>query len=675
MREEDSLLAKESERKKNSSRRIFPLLLIPLLFWILTGCATTPVVAPVPQSAPTLEDIPDLETRALLLLLGDRRLYEPVAIRNALDSDQETRRRLALTLGNLGDSRGLPMLEALLVDDSTVVRRTAIFALGEMLEDRTSAANMALGLVNDTDRRTGVLAVEALARLGVTLSDVATRLQEGDPEELLPRLLPALFRFRSGASPEEEEAIRQWAEQGLKLDDPALRGLAEEAASTTVPNAASLPLLRSQLDDSDAATVIEALRATRRLLIRGLAAPPSSWRPRLMELLDDARPGVRVTAIEASASWLLDESLSARLTSFARDGHVRERELALLALTEGGDPEAAPLIAKAASDPDPRLRAAAAVAADLLGEFDLLRRLRRDPSPQVRVASWLALMAYASPEEFAALAREALADEDLAVRATVLARLQKNPVLEMDALLDALRAGARDRMPTARIAAVAALGVRGLEVPQERDAILAALEQLGAHHERLVRLAAAEALLLIDGEPFSVGSRKSQRDMATWREIVLQTSGAPRLEVVTDRGTFTVELACSEAPLHCLNFLQLARQGFYDDLVFHRVNPGIAVHTGDPRGDGWGGPGYTLRDEKNLLRFRRGVLGMALDGSEAGVANGSDTGGSRFFITLSEQPRLDGTYTAFGRVVSGIETVDKLLQGDRILQVRVLNIH
>jgi cyclophilin family peptidyl-prolyl cis-trans isomerase len=92
------------------------------------------------------------------------------------------------------------------------------------------------------------------------------------------------------------------------------------------------------------------------------------------------------------------------------------------------------------------------------------------------------------------------------------------------------------------------------------------------------------------------------------------------------------------------------------------VVPGFVVQTGDPRADGYGGPGYTLRDEINRLRYGRGVLGMALAGP--------DTGGSQFFITLAPVPRLDGGYTAFGEVVGGDEVLDRIERGDRIESVR-----
>jgi peptidyl-prolyl cis-trans isomerase B (cyclophilin B) len=110
--------------------------------------------------------------------------------------------------------------------------------------------------------------------------------------------------------------------------------------------------------------------------------------------------------------------------------------------------------------------------------------------------------------------------------------------------------------------------------------------------------------------------------------------------------------------LTCLNFLQLVNQGFYDGLEFHRVVPDFVIQGGDPRGDGWGGPGYTIRDELNAKPFDTGVVGMALAGA--------DTGGSQFFITLSPQPHLDAGFTAFGLVVDGLDVLGLIEQGDRI---------
>ena len=133
--------------------------------------------------------------------------------------------------------------------------------------------------------------------------------------------------------------------------------------------------------------------------------------------------------------------------------------------------------------------------------------------------------------------------------------------------------------------------------------------------------------------------------------------------VETDRGTIQIELAVVDAPLTVETIVTLARKGFYDGLTFHRVVPDFVIQGGDPRGDGEGGPGFTIRDELSQQPFLRGSVGIALDWE--------DTGGSQFFITHSPQPHLDARYTVIGRVISGVEVVDQIQPWDVIRRVRV----
>jgi cyclophilin family peptidyl-prolyl cis-trans isomerase len=132
---------------------------------------------------------------------------------------------------------------------------------------------------------------------------------------------------------------------------------------------------------------------------------------------------------------------------------------------------------------------------------------------------------------------------------------------------------------------------------------------------------------------------------------------AGRVRCVTNRGAFVIELDGQVAPNTCAVFLDLIRKGFHEDLGFHRVVPDFVAQGGDPRGDGWGGPGYTIRSEWSRLRYERAAVGIAHDGK--------DTGGSQFFVTLSEQPHLNGRYTIFGKVTKGMDVVDRLEVGDR----------
>jgi cyclophilin family peptidyl-prolyl cis-trans isomerase len=134
------------------------------------------------------------------------------------------------------------------------------------------------------------------------------------------------------------------------------------------------------------------------------------------------------------------------------------------------------------------------------------------------------------------------------------------------------------------------------------------------------------------------------------------------MTISTDAGDFTVELWPDVAPVTCASFVWLASRGFYDGICFHRVIPGFVAQGGCPEGNGLGGPGYVLPNERSLAEFSRGVLGMA----DAGL----DTGGSQFFMMLDDHNRLDCRYTAFGRVTGGLERLDEITVGTRILSVR-----
>jgi cyclophilin family peptidyl-prolyl cis-trans isomerase len=138
---------------------------------------------------------------------------------------------------------------------------------------------------------------------------------------------------------------------------------------------------------------------------------------------------------------------------------------------------------------------------------------------------------------------------------------------------------------------------------------------------------------------------------------------SPHAFIETDKGTIEIELAILDAPLTVNSFVTLARRGFFTGLAVHRVVPDFVVQDGDPRGDGEGGPGYTLRDELNPRPYLRGTVGMALDWE--------DTGGSQFFITHSPQPHLDARYTVFGHVVAGMDVVDRIVPGDVVRSVRI----
>ena len=126
----------------------------------------------------------------------------------------------------------------------------------------------------------------------------------------------------------------------------------------------------------------------------------------------------------------------------------------------------------------------------------------------------------------------------------------------------------------------------------------------------------------------------------------------------TSEGAIELELYPNEAPKTVENFVKLARDGFYEGVIFHRVIPDFMIQGGDPTGTGTGGPGYEFEDEFNEHRVVRGALAMA--------NAGPNTNGSQFFIVTAEAtPWLDGKHTVFGKVTSGMDVVDRIAEADR----------
>lgn len=139
-------------------------------------------------------------------------------------------------------------------------------------------------------------------------------------------------------------------------------------------------------------------------------------------------------------------------------------------------------------------------------------------------------------------------------------------------------------------------------------------------------------------------------------------------------GQITLEFFPADAPKHVENFVNLARKGFYDGQRFHRVEAGFVVQLGDPQSKklpmdhpdmGTGGPGYTVKAEFNKRPFDRGVLGMAR-------GDDPDSAGSQFYIMLGPAHFLNGQYTAFGRVVGGMDGVDRIKVGDRVKTIKIV---
>ena len=260
-----------------------------------------------------------------------------------------------------------------------------------------------------------------------------------------------------------------------------------------------------------------------------------------------------------------------------------------------------------------------------------------------------------------AVLTEHLKASDFAIRAVAANGLAElKATASVPPLIAAYRASLGDESYVARAAILAALA--GIDPSAARPLLEEALRD----REWAVRVRAATLLQERDGGVDAAASIRPavgrQLSDSEWQGLV-SPAFSPHAYIETDFGVVEIELAVLDAPQTVANFISLARGGFFNGMAIHRVVPNFVVQAGDKRGDGEGGPGYTIRDEINMRPYLRGTVGMALDWE--------DTGGSQFFITHSPQPHLDGRYTVFGHVVAGMEIVDRLMPWDVIQRVRI----
>jgi cyclophilin family peptidyl-prolyl cis-trans isomerase/HEAT repeat protein len=405
---------------------------------------------------------------------------------------------------------------------------------------------------------------------------------------------------------------------------------------------------------------------------------------------------VRVSAIRALAALGDAAAAGDPLARLASDPAV-DPNTRLEVVTALGQLKAAaglPVVQDLLSDPWPSMRAAALRAAAAIDpESFVLVLSSMDPDPYWSVRAALAdVLATMPPPVVLERVRSMLHDEDRRVIPSVLGALArfKSPDAGSIALAQlkepdfAIR-GAAARLvgelkpqggaDALRAAYALALGDATIDA---RSAILSALAEYGGAEavptlkealtdkDWALRLQAVEMLRKLDpSTDYAATIRPAPGEpVAPYTDQqLIGPPFSPHVFIETAKGTIEFELAVLDAPQTVSNFIALTAKGFFNGLQVHRVVPNFVVQDGDPRGDGEGGPGYTIRDELNERPFLRGTVGMAL--------SAKDTGGSQFFIMHSPQPHLDAKYTAFGRVVNGMDVVDRIQQGDVIQRVRV----
>jgi len=464
------------------------------------------------------------------------------------------------------------------------------------------------------------------------------------------RALPALLALARDSHP----YTRAFAVKGL--------GALQDASAMSV----LLPLVATA-DRANRDVTVEAIRAVGRIGDRAAKAP-------LLQIIRDGKadPTLRLEAVSAiggiRATMTADVADAVdTLLDVVADPSPPIRAAALRS-TAALDPETfVTVLSGLDADTQWSVRAALAQTLGNLKAESVLPRLRamlRDTDQRVVPSVLGALVKLKAPDAVTVLLDRLKADDPLVRAAAAEGLGTLKPDNAAGPLADAYAAGRRDALYSARTAALAALAKYGA------GAAAPVLRQALADKDWAVRVRAAQLLKELD--PASADAAAAQMRPAP-TTLPIDTYQAPRLVTLpvstqvyidTDRGTIQIELAVIDAPLTVENFVALARKGYFNGLSIHRVVPDFVVQDGDPRGDGEGGPGYTIRDEFNERPYLRGVVGMALDPWH-------DTGGSQWFITHSPQPHLDAKYTVFGRVVAGMDVVDRIQQWDVVRRVRV----
>src|SRR5688572_3866703 len=227
-----------------------------------------------------------------------------------------------------------------------------------------------------------------------------------------------------------------------------------------------------------------------------------------------------------------------------------------------------------------------------------------------------------------------------------------------NALVESLAVALRDRdMNDAALSILDSLAKQ--KNAKANDAIKSALTS----DDHLIRRRAVSVLKTNGGGDFSsqIATVKTGNTAADYNRAISRMGTTVNAVVTTTKGAFTIQLLPDKAPLTVDNFIRLANRNYFNGITVHRVVPNFVIQDGDPRGDGNGGPGYQIRCEINQSPYGRGAVGMAL--------SGKDTGGSQWFVTHAPQPHLDGGYTVFGNVISGMEVVDSIVRGDVIQSI------
>lgn len=569
-----------------------------------------------------------------LAVLGNDAALAPLRHRFSQETSPRVKVALLSAIGQLGGQEDVPLVASAVMDDRhPSVRAAALETLGTIWLKATADWATPEGLLKRlteltlSSKKTSINAGYALSRFRgspaqLPLIDVAQAIETSRWDEARALLMRTLGKIKTDAS--GEIARRRLAQDpwwGARVE--AVRALSVHAATSE-----NLASMKNALSDPNPHVVIEAMSDLGHFGSASSALVPDvehNW-------LHSSSAWIRGTALETLASMNF-EGLRSYVDAALRDDDQYVLQSGVRCLAKLGTAADLSRLVSFIEGPDSVL---AIRALEALGDV--------------------------APEKIPAQTKETL--ETL--------WQQHDPVLATLIVDFATKQKWSDLLPIFVDDYSIFNGPDGVDV---RSIILNMAGLLGSHDDatlkdfvtqaltdpnRNVIAAAADAFKLLTGVDASdripLVSRDYQPTAAPGR---INHAMTQKVVLITSRGSVELRMT-RDAPVVAENFIRLVNQGFYNGLVFHRVVPNFVVQGGDPRGTGYGGPGYSIRDSFSPRRHIRGSVGMA--------SSGKDTAGSQFFINHAANLSLDWKYTVFANVTVGMDVVDRLEEGDSIVE-------